>query len=83
MQLAVDDSAPGVPARDLPRLFEPLYRADAARSRHNGGSGLGLAICRPSWPRTAGASAPAPRRSGGLRVLVDLPVRAAASGGAT
>jgi two-component system sensor histidine kinase BaeS len=44
--LSVSDSAPGVPAEDPSRLFEPLYRADAARSRHTGGSGLGLAIAQ-------------------------------------
>jgi two-component system sensor histidine kinase BaeS len=44
--LSVSDSAPGVPAEDLSRLFEPLYRADAVRSRHTGGSGLGLAIAQ-------------------------------------
>ena len=45
-RLTLDDSAPGVPAAELPRLFDPLYRADASRSRALGGSGLGLAICR-------------------------------------
>ena len=57
LRLSIDDSAAGVAASDLPRLFEPLYRADAARSRHSGGSGLGLAICVANAPRpTAAAS---------------------------
>lgn len=43
--LTVDDTAPGVPPQSLPHLFEPLYRAEASRSRQSGGSGLGLAIC--------------------------------------
>jgi two-component system sensor histidine kinase BaeS len=41
----VEDTAPSVSALDLPRIFEPLYRADASRDRSTGGSGLGLAIC--------------------------------------
>lgn len=42
--LRVEDSAPGVPDAALPRLFEPLFRVEASRSRHAGGAGLGLAI---------------------------------------
>jgi two-component system sensor histidine kinase BaeS len=41
----VEDSPPGVPAGDLLRLFDPLFRVESARSRRVGGSGLGLAIC--------------------------------------
>jgi two-component system sensor histidine kinase BaeS len=43
--MEVEDTAPGVSESDLLRIFEPLYRADAARGRSTGGSGLGLAIC--------------------------------------
>jgi two-component system sensor histidine kinase BaeS len=43
--LEVEDSAPGVSEKDLLRIFEPLFRADASRDRATGGSGLGLAIC--------------------------------------
>ncbi|WP_213378919.1 ATP-binding protein [Allochromatium tepidum] len=40
------DSAPGVPVEDLPRLFERLYRVEGSRSRQTGGAGLGPAIAR-------------------------------------
>ncbi|MCF8155631.1 MAG: hypothetical protein K9K35_06470, partial [Rhodoferax sp.] len=43
--MEVEDTAPGVSESDLLRIFEPLFRADAARGRSTGGSGLGLAIC--------------------------------------
>jgi two-component system sensor histidine kinase CpxA len=46
VHLTVTDSGPGVPADELPRLFEPFYRPDRSRSRDTGGSGLGLAIVR-------------------------------------
>ena len=80
VQLAVDDSAPGVAAGDLPRVFEPLFRADAARSRHNGGSGLGLAIGAAIVAAHGGCISAGASALGGLRVQVELPACAAATG---
>lgn len=42
----VADTGPGIASRDLPRIFDPLYRGEASRSRQTGGAGLGLAIAR-------------------------------------
>ncbi|QEM84140.2 ATP-binding protein [Halomonas binhaiensis] len=39
-----EDSAPGVPESELPRLTERLYRVEGSRNRASGGSGLGLSI---------------------------------------
>lgn len=74
----VDDSAPGVPAADLPRLSEPLYRADAARSRHRGGSGLGLAICDAIVRSHGGRIDAALSPLGGLQLHIELPGTAGA-----
>jgi len=42
----VRDTGDGIPASDLPFIFERFYRADAARARDTGGSGVGLAVSR-------------------------------------
>lgn len=73
-QLLIEDSAPGVPAQDCERLFDPLYRRDGSRSRSSGGAGLGLAICRSIVEAHGGTIMAAPSALGGLAVEVRLPL---------
>ncbi|WP_240138897.1 sensor histidine kinase [Streptomyces sp. MUM 178J] len=44
--IEVADTGCGIPADDLPRVFDRFWRAEKSRSRRTGGSGLGLAIVR-------------------------------------
>lgn len=45
VQLTVGDTGAGIPAQDLPYIFEPFYRGDESRHRSGGGKvGLGLAL---------------------------------------
>ncbi len=46
VQIRVQDTGPGIPAEDIPHLFQKFYRVDNSATRTIGGTGLGLFICR-------------------------------------
>jgi signal transduction histidine kinase len=46
VRVVVADTGEGIPADDLPYVFERFYRADAARAQDTGGTGVGLAVSR-------------------------------------
>ena len=45
-RVEIQDSGEGIPAQDLPHVFERFYRGEKSRSRATGGAGLGLAIAK-------------------------------------
>lgn len=46
VQISVQDTGYGIPAEDVPHLFQKFYRVDSTNTRSIGGTGLGLFICR-------------------------------------
>jgi PAS domain S-box-containing protein len=46
VQIRINDTGHGIPAEDVPHLFEKFYRVDNSSTRTVGGTGLGLFICR-------------------------------------
>src|SRR5712692_644339 len=73
--VVVTDTGIGIPAAQLPHVFERFYRGDQAR-REAEGAGLGLAIAR--WIADAHGArieiGPAPGGSAGTRVTISFPV---------
>ncbi|MFE3204456.1 sensor histidine kinase [Embleya sp. NPDC059237] len=76
--LTVRDRGPGIPAADLPHVFDRFHRADKSRSRTQGGSGLGLSIVAAIVEMHHGTITIGPAPGGGTVVEVRLPALAEA-----
>lgn len=72
--LVLRDQGEGIPAKDLPYVFDRFYRGDASRSRLKGGSGLGLAIVRSLIQAQRGYIHVESRIGSGTAFFVYLPV---------
>ena len=73
VRIKVEDDDVGIPAADVPRLFERFYRVDKARSRAAGGTGLGLAIAKEIVEQHEGKIALASEYGKGTTVTIVLP----------
>ena len=73
IEIAIDDSGPGIPEDRMGDVFRPFVRLETSRNRESGGAGLGLAIARSVVLAHGGRITLANRKEGGLRALVRLP----------
>src|SRR5438067_2474582 len=67
------NSGDPIPAEDLPRLFEPMFRSDGSRNSETGGAGLGLAIARHLIEAHGGTLVAENPPAGGARFAATLP----------
>jgi len=73
LQLTVSDTGSGIPAGELPRMFERFHRVQAARGRSHEGSGIGLALVNELVKLHGGSIAVASTLDEGSRFTVTLP----------
>ncbi len=48
-RITVSDTGPGIPAEDLPHIFERFYRGEKSRTRQKDGKGFGLGLSIAYW----------------------------------
>jgi two-component system OmpR family sensor kinase/two-component system sensor histidine kinase BaeS len=73
LRVSVRDNGPGVPAADIPHLFERFWRGEKSRARSSGGAGLGLAIAKQLVEAQGGTIQAQNHPEGGLEVTCELP----------
>ena len=71
--LAVQDTGRGIPAADLPHVFDRFYRSEQSRNRSHGGAGLGLSIARQLVESMGGTITVQSHPGEGTRFTVRLP----------
>jgi len=76
VEAQVVDRGPGIPAADLPRIFERFYKADRSRTA-GGGTGLGLAIARHIVEGHGGVLFVVSEEGKGAAFTIRIPVQAA------
>ena len=76
VEIAVEDTGPGIPLADQQRIFEAFHQLDSSSTRRQGGTGLGLAIARQIVELHGGAIGVESEPGRGSRFLFTLPVRA-------
>ncbi|MEU4264334.1 HAMP domain-containing sensor histidine kinase [Streptomyces sp. NPDC025273] len=69
----VADTGSGIPAADLPYVFDRFWRAEKSRNRRTGGSGLGLAIVRKLTEAHGGTAGVVSTVGGGSVFTLRLP----------
>ena len=72
--ITINNTGPGVPETEIPKVFDQFYRVDQSRALQHGGSGLGLAIVKRIVELHGGKVKFDSQLKGWTRVTISLPV---------
>ncbi len=72
VRVTIEDNGCGIPASDVPHVFERFYRVDKGRSRESGGTGLGLSIVKHTIQLHGGEVACESETGNGTRIHFTL-----------
>lgn len=74
VRIEVSDTGTGIPADDLPRVFDRFFRVDNSRTQASGGTGLGLAIVQSIMTLHGGKVEIESQLGLGTRVTLEMPL---------
>jgi signal transduction histidine kinase len=72
-ELRISDTGVGIPARELPRMFERFHRVEAPEARTHEGSGIGLALVKELVQLHGGQISVASQEGVGTTFTVSIP----------
>lgn len=75
MEISISDDGPGIPEKDMERIFNPFVRVDESRDRSSGGYGLGLAIVSQIMTRHGGTAKAYKSDMGGACLIISWPLK--------
>jgi two-component sensor kinase, probably involved in phosphate sensing len=73
ISISVKDSGIGIPAEDIPHLFQKFYRVDNSDTREIGGTGLGLYLSRRLAEAMSGNLRVESKYKGGSTFYLEIP----------
>jgi signal transduction histidine kinase len=71
--IRVADTGPGIPSKDLKKVFDDFYRVEGALTRTTGGTGIGLALVKKFVTAMGGSVAAANNNGPGCTITLRMP----------
>ena len=74
VKITVSDTGPGIPRRDLKKVFDDFYRVENSLTRTTRGTGIGLALVKKFVRLMDGSVSAANNEGAGCTITITLPV---------